>query len=34
MIALGGAAAEEMYYGGRSTGSRDDFDQAPMLYRR
>ncbi|OMD60127.1 AAA family ATPase [Paenibacillus odorifer] len=28
MIALGGAAAEEMYYGGRSTGSRGDFDQA------
>ncbi|GAS82642.1 AAA family ATPase [Paenibacillus amylolyticus] len=28
MIALGGAAAEEMYYGGRSTGSRNDFDQA------
>lgn len=28
MIALGGAAAEEIYYGGRSTGSRGDFDQA------
>ncbi|PQP81993.1 ATPase [Paenibacillus sp. PCH8] len=28
MIALAGAAAEEMYYGGRSTGSRNDFDQA------
>ncbi|WP_310550090.1 AAA family ATPase [Paenibacillus glufosinatiresistens] len=28
MIALGGAAAEEMFYGGRSTGSRGDFDQA------
>ncbi|KOY16282.1 AAA family ATPase [Paenibacillus xylanivorans] len=28
MIALGGAAAEEMYYGGRSTGSRNDFEQA------
>lgn len=28
MIALGGSAAEEMYYGGRSTGSRGDFDQA------
>ncbi|MDN4617977.1 AAA family ATPase [Paenibacillus sp. PsM32] len=28
MIALGGAAAEEMYYEGRSTGSRGDFDQA------
>ncbi|MNB81830.1 ATP-dependent zinc metalloprotease FtsH 2 [compost metagenome] len=28
MIALGGAAAEEIFYGGRSTGSRGDFDQA------
>ncbi len=28
MIALGGAAAEEMFYGERSTGSRGDFDQA------
>ncbi|WP_046226691.1 AAA family ATPase [Paenibacillus dauci] len=28
MIALAGAAAEEMYYEGRSTGSRGDFDQA------
>lgn len=28
MIALGGAAAEEIYYGGRSTGSRNDFEQA------
>ncbi|RXZ80218.1 AAA family ATPase [Paenibacillaceae bacterium] len=28
MIALGGAAAEEIFYGGRSTGSRGDFEQA------
>ncbi|MFD2701580.1 AAA family ATPase [Paenibacillus shunpengii] len=28
MIALGGAAAEEIYYGGRSTGSRNDFEQS------
>lgn len=28
MIALGGAAAEEMYYGGRSTGSSNDFEQS------
>ncbi|GBG11986.1 ATPase [Paenibacillus sp. MY03] len=28
MIALGGAAAEEIFYGERSTGSRGDFDQA------
>lgn len=28
MIALAGAAAEEMVYGNRSTGSRNDFDQA------
>lgn len=28
MIALGGAASEEIFYGGRSTGSRGDFDQA------
>lgn len=27
MIALGGAAAEEMFYGERSTGSRNDFEQ-------
>ncbi len=27
-IALGGAAAEELFYGERSTGSRGDFDQA------
>lgn len=28
MVALGGAVAEEMFYGGRSTGSRNDFEQA------
>ncbi len=28
MIALGGATAEEMFYGHRSTGSRNDFEQA------
>lgn len=28
MIALAGSAAEEMFYGERSTGSRGDFDQA------
>ncbi|MBP3964515.1 AAA family ATPase [Paenibacillus lignilyticus] len=33
MIALGGAAAEEMFYGGRSTGSRGDFDQAMSIVR-
>ncbi|WP_199614903.1 AAA family ATPase [Paenibacillus alkalitolerans] len=33
MIALGGAAAEEMFYGGRSTGSRNDFEQAMGLVR-
>ncbi|WP_040951142.1 AAA family ATPase [Gorillibacterium massiliense] len=27
MVALGGAVAEEMFYGNRSTGSRNDFDQ-------
>lgn len=27
MIALGGATAEEMFYGERSTGSRNDFEQ-------
>ncbi|MFC7750502.1 AAA family ATPase [Paenibacillus thermoaerophilus] len=31
MIALGGAAAEELFYGGRSTGSRNDFEQATDL---
>lgn len=33
MIALGGAVAEEMFYGGRSTGSRNDFEQALRLVR-
>ncbi|MEF3301750.1 AAA family ATPase [Paenibacillus sp. GYB003] len=33
MIALGGAVAEEMFYGGRSTGSRNDFEQALQLVR-
>ncbi|MCQ6557989.1 AAA family ATPase [Paenibacillus mendelii] len=33
MIALGGAAAEEMFYGDRSTGSRGDFDQAMSIVR-
>ncbi|GGD68894.1 AAA family ATPase [Paenibacillus nasutitermitis] len=33
MIALGGAAAEELFYGGRSTGSRGDFDQAMNIVR-
>ena len=28
MIAIGGADAEEMFYGRRSTGSRNDFEQA------
>lgn len=28
MIALGGAASEEIFYGGRSTGSSNDFEQA------
>ncbi|OAB44318.1 AAA family ATPase [Paenibacillus glacialis] len=28
MIALGGAASEEIYYDGRSTGSSNDFEQA------
>jgi cell division protease FtsH len=28
IVALGGAAAEEIFYGGRSTGSKGDFDQA------
>lgn len=28
MISLGGAVAEEMFYGNRSTGSRNDFEQA------
>jgi cell division protease FtsH len=33
MIALGGSVAEEMFYGGRSTGSRNDFDQALQMVR-
>ncbi|MFF2089972.1 AAA family ATPase [Paenibacillus sp. NPDC058174] len=33
MIALGGAAAEEIFYGGRSTGSRNDFEQAMGIVR-
>ncbi|WP_407643483.1 AAA family ATPase [Cohnella endophytica] len=33
MIALGGAVAEEIFYGGRSTGSRGDFDQATNIVR-
>ncbi|MFD0680872.1 MULTISPECIES: AAA family ATPase [unclassified Paenibacillus] len=33
IIALGGSVAEEMYYGGRSTGSRNDFEQALQLVR-
>lgn len=31
MIALGGATAEEMFYEGRSTGSRNDFEQVLNL---
>ncbi|MEK8127351.1 AAA family ATPase [Paenibacillus filicis] len=31
MIALGGSVAEEMFYGGRSTGSRNDFEQALQM---
>ncbi|MCM3747512.1 AAA family ATPase [Paenibacillus pasadenensis] len=33
MIALAGAAAEEMFYGGRSTGSRNDFEQSLNIVR-
>ncbi|KRE69232.1 AAA family ATPase [Paenibacillus sp. Soil750] len=33
MIALGGSAAEEMIYGGRSTGSRNDFEQSLSMVR-
>lgn len=33
MIALGGAAAEEIFYGGRSTGSRNDFEQSLSMVR-
>ncbi|GAA4708751.1 AAA family ATPase [Brevibacillus fulvus] len=28
MVCLGGAVAEEIYFGGRSTGSKNDFEQA------
>lgn len=31
MVALAGSAAEEMFYGSRSTGSRNDFEQALNL---
>ncbi|HZG55084.1 AAA family ATPase [Paenibacillus sp.] len=33
MIAIAGSAAEEMFYGERSTGSRNDFEQALGLVR-
>ncbi|WP_028561246.1 AAA family ATPase [Paenibacillus pinihumi] len=33
MIALGGAAAEEIFYGNRSTGSRGDFEHAVNIVR-
>ncbi|XID96057.1 AAA family ATPase [Paenibacillaceae bacterium WGS1546] len=33
MVALGGAVAEEIFYGGRSTGSRGDFEQATDIVR-
>jgi len=33
MVTLGGAVAEEIYYGQRSTGSRGDFDQALSLVK-
>ncbi|MDF2961777.1 MAG: ATPase [Paenibacillus sp.] len=33
IIALGGSVAEQMFYGGRSTGSRNDFEQALHLVR-
>ncbi|WP_373229670.1 AAA family ATPase [Cohnella sp.] len=33
MIALGGAVSEELFYGGRSTGSRGDFEQATSIVR-
>lgn len=33
MIALGGAVSEELMYGGRSTGSRGDFEQATSIVR-
>ncbi|TLS53132.1 AAA family ATPase [Paenibacillus antri] len=33
MVAIGGSAAEELFYGERSTGSRNDFEQALGLVR-
>jgi cell division protease FtsH len=33
MIALGGCVAEELIYGGRSTGSRGDFEQATNIVK-
>ncbi len=33
MIALGGSVAEVLYYGDRSTGSRNDFEQALQIVR-
>lgn len=33
MIALGGSVAEQMFYEGRSTGSRNDFEQAMNLVK-
>ncbi|MDF2924428.1 MAG: ATPase [Paenibacillaceae bacterium] len=33
MVSLGGAVAEEMFYGGRSTGSRNDFEQALSMVK-
>lgn len=33
MVALGGAVAEEMFYGNRSTGSRNDFEQVLHLVK-
>lgn len=33
MVTLGGAVAEEIYYGERSTGSKGDFDQALNLVK-
>ncbi|WNQ09245.1 AAA family ATPase [Paenibacillus aurantius] len=33
MVALGGSAAEEIFYGNRSTGSRNDFEQALHMVR-
>ncbi|WP_426453637.1 AAA family ATPase [Paenibacillus sp. S-38] len=33
IVALAGSVAEEMFYGGRSTGSRNDFEQALNMVR-